>query len=521
MSPIPVVRVARPFLALLLSCCVAVMALAACSTTTVHEISTEAGADPTLPSDPADPGAGSPGDPQVPDPPACKPSCTGKACGGDGCGGSCGTCKSSEKCNTNKGTCAATCTPSCTGLACGSDGCGGSCGTCATGTCKTGECQCTQDSDCGPNRVCGQDTSGNHGCSPVCDPFDASTCTAGQQCSTFAEDGAGRLIAACVPVLGAKIENEPCTDLPNFAGSDCAPGLSCVKPSSTAPAPVCMRFCNTAHACPKAGQTCVPLANGAGAASAYSVCGPPMGPCTPNPCTSANKNVCTVAGGAAQCACNAGYSDQAGACVKICVPSCAGKTCGSDGCGGSCGSCAAPATCKASGQCCAANCAGKTCGPDGCGGTCGACGAGQLCSATGTCNVCTPSCAGKTCGPDGCGGSCGFCNVGVCNGAGTCACTPHCAGKNCGDDGCGGTCGACTLGKTCAAGLCTDPNFCSGAPCYAAFSAGGCCASSGYCVRGAAQVNSFCRSTCGKSGEGCRGDGDCCGPLSCFGNVCQ
>jgi hypothetical protein len=110
-----------------------------------------------------------------------------------------------------------------------------------------------------------------------------------------------------------------------------------------------------------------------------------MGPCTPNPCTSANKNVCSVAGGAAHCACNAGYSDQGGACVKICAPSCAGKTCGSDGCGG----------------------------------TCGACGAGQLCSATGTCNVCTPSCAGKTCGPDGCGGSCGFCGVGVCNGART------------------------------------------------------------------------------------------------------
>jgi hypothetical protein len=450
-------RAARParaavLLSCFVSCCIAVVTLAACSTTTVHETAAEAGVDPTLPSDPSDPtGAGSPGDPRLPAPPACKPTCTGKACGGDGCGVSCGSCKSTEKCNTNKGTCSATCTPSCAGLACGSDGCGGSCGTCATGTCKNGECQCTQDSDCGPSRVCGQDTSGNHGCSPACDPFDGSTCAAGQQCSTFAEDGAGRLIAACVPVLGSKNENEPCTDLLNFAGSDCGPGLSCVKPSSAAPSPVCMRFCNAAHACPKGAQACVPLANGAGAASTYSVCGPPMGPCTPNPCTSANKTVCTVAGGAAQCACNAGYAAQGGACVKMCVP----------------------------------------------------------------------SCAGKTCGPDGCGGSCGFCGAGVCSAGGTCACTPHCAGKNCGDDGCGGTCGSCSLGKTCAAGLCTDPNFCSGAPCYAAFSAGGCCASSGYCVRGAAQANSFCRNTCGKSGEGCRGDGDCCGPLSCFGNVCQ
>jgi hypothetical protein len=476
-------RVAHPFLAVLVSCSVALMALAACTTTTtIRDVSAEAGADPTDPAAPA--GGVAPGDPQLPDPPACTPTCAGRTCGSDGCGGTCGSCKTGDTCNTNKGTCAKTCTPSCAGLACGSDGCGGSCGTCATGVCHGGECQCAADSDCGPNKVCGQDSSGNHGCSPVCDPFVASTCTGGQGCDSFAEDGAGRLIASCVPT-GAKVEGDACIDQPNFAGTDCGPGLTCVKATSTAPSPVCMRFCDAAHACPKKGQTCVPLANGASAASTYSVCGPPMGPCTPNACTSANKNVCTVVSGVAQCACNVGYAEQGGACVKICVPTCVGKTCGSDGCGGSCGACAAPATCGASGQCCAA------------------------------------SCAGKTCGPDGCGGSCGFCAGGVCNGAGQCACTPKCAGKNCGDDGCGGTCGGCSLGKTCAAGLCTDPNFCQTAPCYTGYENGGCCFSSPYCVRGAAQANTFCRNTCGNTGEGCRDNTGCCSPLSCFGNVCQ
>ena len=41
-------------------------------------------------------------------------------------------------------------------------------------------------------------------------------------------------------------------------------------------------------------------------------------PCSPNPCTQANKTVCTVSGGDAVCSCNAGYqADGSGACVPI------------------------------------------------------------------------------------------------------------------------------------------------------------------------------------------------------------
>lgn len=461
----------------LFASCIALTWLSSCTTTTIRKVSAEAGTDPTA----------DPGNYEVPPAPPCEPSCKGRACGSDGCGGSCGACLAGEACNTNKGTCASTCTPSCDGLVCGSDGCGGSCGTCGPGTCHAGECQCAKDADCGANHACVQDTSGNHVCTPTCSLFDASSCGGGgKACSSFGVDGAGRYLPVCVP-MGSKIEGDTCTDPPGFTGADCAPGLGCIHPVSSSPTLVCTRFCDAAHPCPKPGQTCTPLLAPYGA---YSVCGPAMGPCAPNPCASPNRN-------------------------------CAGKNCGPNGCGGDCGVCAAGDTCKLSEQCCAPSCAGKICGPDGCGGSCGACGGGQICSPGGQCNVCVPSCAGKSCGPDGCGGSCGFCNFGGCDGAGQCVCAPSCAGKNCGNDGCGGSCGACGGGKTCAAGLCTDPNFCASAPCYAPFSDGGCCASSGFCVRAAGQANTFCRNTCGKAGEGCRGNGSCCNPLSCFANVCQ
>jgi phosphate-induced protein 1 len=119
-----------------------------------------------------------------------------------------------------------------------------------------------------------------------------------------------------------------------------------------------------------------------------------------------------------------------GSCVLSygsCTPNCTGKTCGSDGCGGSCGSCTAPQTCGGggvAGQCgCTASCSGKTCGSNGCGGSCGTCSTGQVCTSGGAC--CTPT-----------------------------TCAAH--GANCGSlaDGCGGTlnCGSCTAPATCGGG---------------------------------------------------------------------
>jgi len=99
--------------------------------------------------------------------------------------------------------------------------------------------------------------------------------------------------------------------------------------------------------------------------------------------------------------------------TTVCTPSCAGKTCGTDGCGGSCGSCTYPLYCNSIYQCvtsaCIPDCAGKACGGDGCGGSCGQCGIGKYCTASQTCfaNACTPNCYGQACGAsDGCGGVC-------------------------------------------------------------------------------------------------------------------
>ncbi len=163
-----------------------------------------------------------------------------------------------------------------------------------------------------------------------------------------------------------------------------------------------------------------------------------------------------------------------------CTPSCTGKECGDDGCGGSCGSCTSvPADyClnsttlrdySGTGTCSSFKCTypytDKTC---------------QYGCANGKCNTtCTPSCTGKECGDDGCGGSCGGCSnppADYCLNSTTlrdytgfsscvnnkcdykykdttctsgCAngkclnCVPDCTNKQCGDDGCGGSCGSC------------------------------------------------------------------------------
>lgn len=182
--------------------------------------------------------------------------------------------------------------------------------------------------------------------------------------------------------------------------------------------------------------------------------------------------------------CSAGLTcmEDTGDCV--CVPQCAGKACGDDGCGGSCGQCASNEACGSDFQCqCVPQCNGKACGSDGCGGACGTCGVDEQCNASGQCE-CKPQCDGKTCGPDGCGGFCGFCDAStqICMPDQTC-CSRQCTGKDCGDDGCGGTCGDCSGGQTCGAdGKCftkCEPN-CLGKQC----GDDGCGGSCGTCTDG-------------------------------------
>lgn len=145
-----------------------------------------------------------------------------------------------------------------------------------------------------------------------------------------------------------------------------------------------------------------------------------------------------------------------------CVPECGtqNRECGSDGCGGTCGVCAADEICTFEGRCvvdgCVPDCTLAECGDDGCGTQCGTCAAPTpLCSPERRCVDCIPNCTNRVCGTDGCGGSCGECMTPfVCDEVNGTCCQPNCTGRECGDDGCGGSCGTCTGTTTCEGGVC-------------------------------------------------------------------
>ena len=164
---------------------------------------------------------------------------------------------------------------------------------------------------------------------------------------------------------------------------------------------------------------------------------------------------------------------QDGVCTEDCVPNCAGKECGSDGCDGSCGICNPGEECTPGGKCLGPDCMpGETI----CDGnvllTCGPggkwhpepCPPGTTCE-DGQCTIaCIPNCAGKDCGPDGCGDSCGTCPIGAsCNQGGICVptCEPECPDDvECGSDGCGGLCGVCDSDEACVDGICQQSLTC-------------------------------------------------------------
>ena len=103
-------------------------------------------------------------------------------------------------------------------------------------------------------------------------------------------------------------------------------------------------------------------------------------------------------------------------------------------------------------QGCTPQCGGKECGSDGCGGQCGTCPENHTCSLTTNTCQCDKSCEGKKCtDDDGCGGTCGCKSNEECNAeTGACECVPHCEESwQCGGDGCGGSCGSCKEEEVC------------------------------------------------------------------------
>ena len=154
-----------------------------------------------------------------------------------------------------------------------------------------------------------------------------------------------------------------------------------------------------------------------------------------------------------------------------CDPVCSGKVCGSDGCGGSCGTCTSSESCQ-SGQCvegpCVPDCSGQECGDGGCDdepGVCGYCAEGESCQFGQCVEVpCVPDCSGKECGNGGCQeqpDACGHCAEEESCQSGQCVeapCVPDCSGKECGNGGCQeqpDACGKCIgKGESCEAGQC-------------------------------------------------------------------
>lgn len=158
--------------------------------------------------------------------------------------------------------------------------------------------------------------------------------------------------------------------------------------------------------------------------------------------------------------CECGCAEDNKSCVDPCecIPSCEGRCCGPNGCGGNCAdTCSATGrscnynTCECEGVC-QPNCQDRICGSDGCDGECfPGCGDNAECNLIGQCECLFESCWGLCC------------NSGeVCDAyTGNC-CLPECDTKDCGKDGCGGSCGECNPSSECCYdNICHQSTFCA------------------------------------------------------------
>jgi hypothetical protein len=337
----------------------------------------------------------------------CIPDCTGKECGSDGCGGQCGGCPFGSVCGPDD-TCGPPCTPQCAGKECGPDGCGDDCGTCMPGeTCVDGVCAIVCEPQCA-GKECGAD-----GCGGTC-----GKCAPWAWCSAQ-----GKCISDCVPVCTGKV-----------CGSDGCGGSCGTCPNQ--------KLCLPDGSCALTGAPCGAV-GGQGWCDTNLLVTCDNGTLHVTDCLTEGKNVvCEFLPAVNGYGCNAHGE---------CVPSCTGKECGSDGCGGSCGQCLYGM------QCVDGYCKGEgPCGEITYMGCCNEnsaywCDNGKLwhmdCStmASPDQQVCgwNPEyqfydCVGAaTQGPEG--------FPFFCKGA----CVPNCVNKQCGDDGCGGQCGQCPEGIGC------------------------------------------------------------------------
>lgn len=430
----------------------------------------------------------------------CFPQCAGKECGDDGCGGSCGDCPPYDKCVN--GTCEL-CVPDCIDRNCGTDGCGGSCGECEFGEFCPGNGVCEDLPRCEPATTLPCEAVFTDSTLNGTSIFQAYNCAGGQK---KGDEVAYAFLAEEDDVITVKLtELDGPVDLGIYLVGDPCISDNCLATDSKK---------LTAEVI--AGNTYYIVIDGAaGAPTSYEL--------------------------EVQC-------------LSQCVTECAGKTCGPDGCGGTCGTCQEPQVC-ALGNCqeyggfgwpclgdfeCDSGFCGQ--GPQAkvCTQECGSCPAGWSCEAV-TVNGdsvdlcvsdCLPDCQGNECGDNGCGYPCGVCAKGFLCEEDLCVeapCEPNCIGKECGEDGCGGDCGTCVEGFDCKGSTCVEIPCevdCNGVECGPSNCPGkGCgeCTDDLFCTEGLC-VEPPCVPQCEKlecGPDGCEGlCGECSGGYQCVEGLC-
>ena len=322
----------------------------------------------------------------------CAADCTGKECGTDGCGGSCGSCGEGTTCSADN-LCVAECVPS-TAPACGDDGCGGSCGECTwegevcfEGACCEPSCEgkaCGDDGcggscgECGEGEVCGEaEPAKKSACQHAKDSRAETTDAAAPAVSARKEKRVRKEIAVrvfppceglscgdngCGGSCGECPDEESCQEgvcavcTPNCDGKvcgddgcggscgSCEEGLNCIE------GVVCS-------------NACVPDCEGKSCGD--DGCGGTCGSCDEEGavCEEAPASLDALLTALEKCAGTTGAAGPAAparrdspalegvVCSNACVPECDGKTCGDDGCGGSCGDCAEGEMCSGTFSC--------------------------------------------------------------------------------------------------------------------------------------------------------------------------
>ena len=305
----------------------------------------------------------------------------------------------------------------------------------------------------------------------------------------------------------------------------CADGQSCRTGGDCVGGGCEKNACCTANACGTCGATSAEVCDGKdNDCNGYTDDNLGQGELCPKqagPCAGARAVCRGAAGWVCDDAVYSAHSDQyaaneKGACADGIDNDCDGKTDGQD-----------------TADCCTAVCTNKECGSDGCGGTCGSCPAKETCSAAGKCEAqCgaypSTTCNGGYCGQDYGSGSACYCSDAMCqmDPANCCpdfksccgACTPNCNGRNCGDDGCGGSCGTCDTGKACNAnGACAavacgaDPQNSCNQYCGQAWNMYFTCSCAASCATSPSGCCADYASCCGAT-DPCQGIGDigCC-----------